>query len=77
MAGCRRRHPSGGDAGGYEPPGVDAGEITDKGHISQRAGLERRAAHVRRMHPEPLDAAGIVPTGADNRSSTSNLGAKP
>lgn len=68
MAGCSHRHPSGGDEGGHEPPSVDAGETTDKGHISERAGLERRAADVGRMHPEPLDAAIIVPTGADNRS---------
>ena len=26
-----------------EPPSIDAGEITDKGYINQRAVLERRA----------------------------------
>jgi len=29
-----------------EPPSIDAGEITDKGYINQRAVLERRAAAV-------------------------------
>jgi feruloyl-CoA synthase len=26
-----------------EPPSIDAGEITDKGYVNQRATLERRA----------------------------------
>jgi len=33
-----------------EPPDVDAGEITDKGYISQRAVLERRAEQVKRLY---------------------------
>jgi len=33
-----------------EPPGIDAGEITDKGYINQRAVLERRAALVEALH---------------------------
>jgi feruloyl-CoA synthase len=33
-----------------EPPSIDAGEITDKGYINQRAVLERRAALVARLH---------------------------
>jgi feruloyl-CoA synthase len=33
-----------------EPPSIDAGEITDKGYINQRAVLERRAALVERLH---------------------------
>ena len=32
------------------PPSIDAGEITDKGYINQRAVLERRARHVDRLH---------------------------
>jgi feruloyl-CoA synthase len=32
-----------------EPPSLDAGEITDKGYINQRACLERRAAEVDRL----------------------------
>ena len=33
-----------------EPPSVDAGEITDKGYINQRAVLERRAAAVTQLY---------------------------
>lgn len=33
-----------------EPPSIDAGEITDKGYINQRAVLKRRAALVNALH---------------------------
>ena len=33
-----------------EPPSIDAGEITDKGYINQRAVLERRAALVEQLY---------------------------
>jgi feruloyl-CoA synthase len=33
-----------------EPPSADAGEITDKGYINQRAVLQRRAEMVERLH---------------------------
>ncbi|MBC7941663.1 MAG: feruloyl-CoA synthase [Chitinophagaceae bacterium] len=33
-----------------EPPNADAGEITDKGYINQRAVLERRATDVAALH---------------------------
>jgi feruloyl-CoA synthase len=33
-----------------EPPSIDAGEITDKGYINQRAVLERRAETVERLY---------------------------
>lgn len=33
-----------------EPPNVDAGEITDKGYLNQRAVLERRDALVQALH---------------------------
>jgi feruloyl-CoA synthase len=36
-----------------EPPSIDAGEITDKGYINQRAVLERRAALVDRLYASP------------------------
>ena len=36
-----------------EPPSIDAGEITDKGYINQRAVLERRAAIVERLYRNP------------------------
>ena len=49
---------SGGGSAGYaaramvlvEPPSIDAGEITDKGSINQRAVLTRRAAIVRDLY---------------------------
>ncbi|HLX08932.1 MAG TPA: feruloyl-CoA synthase [Thermoanaerobaculia bacterium] len=39
-----------------EPPSIDAGEITDKGYINQRAVLERRAALVELLHGEDAGA---------------------
>ena len=40
-----------------EPPSVDAGEITDKGYLNQRAVLTRRAAAVLALHgPDGLRA---------------------
>ena len=36
-----------------EPPSADAGEITDKGYVNQRAVLARRAAEVERLHARP------------------------
>jgi feruloyl-CoA synthase len=36
------------------PPTIDAGEITDKGTINQRAVLERRSALVEELYREPL-----------------------
>ena len=36
-----------------EPPNIDAGEITDKGYINQRAVLVRRQALVRALHADP------------------------
>jgi feruloyl-CoA synthase len=38
-----------------EPPSIDAGEITDKGYINQRAVLERRAAIVESLYRNPPD----------------------
>jgi feruloyl-CoA synthase len=35
-----------------EPPNIDAGEITDKGYLNQRAILARRAALVERLYSE-------------------------
>ncbi|MEO6031994.1 MAG: feruloyl-CoA synthase [Burkholderiaceae bacterium] len=43
-----------------EPPSADAGEITYKGYLNQRAVLSRRAADVARLHAEPPPAAVIV-----------------
>jgi feruloyl-CoA synthase len=33
-----------------EPPSADAGEITDKGYVNQRAVLQRRAELVARLY---------------------------
>jgi feruloyl-CoA synthase len=33
-----------------EPPSIDANEITDKGYMTQRAVLERRAALVEKLY---------------------------
>lgn len=42
-----------------EPPQIDAGEITDKGYVNQRAVLERRAELVEQLYAAPL-LAGII-----------------
>jgi feruloyl-CoA synthase len=46
-----------------EPPSLDAGEITDKGYINQRACLERRAAEVDRLYASETDPEVIVAGG--------------
>jgi feruloyl-CoA synthase len=43
-----------------EPPSLDAGEITDKGYINQRACLKRRAADVVRLYAAEPDEQVIV-----------------
>ena len=43
-----------------EPPSIDGNELTDKGYINQRAGLERRAALVERLYAERPDEDVIV-----------------
>jgi feruloyl-CoA synthase len=43
-----------------EPPSLDAGEITDKGYVNQRAVLERRAGLVAGLHAEPVGAGVVV-----------------
>jgi feruloyl-CoA synthase len=47
-----------------EPPSLDAGEITDKGYLNQRACLARRANDVVRLYADPPDAAIIEPAPA-------------
>ena len=42
------------------PPSIDAGEITDKGYLNQRAVMERRAELVERLYAETLSAEIIV-----------------
>jgi feruloyl-CoA synthase len=43
-----------------EPPSIDAGEITDKGYLNQRAVLATRAALVERLHADPVPADVIA-----------------
>jgi feruloyl-CoA synthase len=43
-----------------EPPSLDAGEITDKGYINQRAVLDRRSAAVELLYSEPLPSQAIA-----------------
>ena len=43
-----------------EPPLIDAGEITDKGYINQRAVLERRAELVKKLYADPIDESVIA-----------------
>ncbi|MGX1166794.1 feruloyl-CoA synthase [Bradyrhizobium sp. USDA 372] len=43
-----------------EPPSIDGNELTDKGYINQRAGLERRAALVERLYADTPDQDVIV-----------------
>jgi feruloyl-CoA synthase len=45
-----------------EPPSIDAGEITDKGYVNQRAVLERRVDAIARLYAEPCDPSVITPT---------------
>ncbi len=43
-----------------EPASIDGNELTDKGYINQRAGLERRAALVERLYADPPGEGVIV-----------------
>lgn len=36
-----------------EPPGIDADELTDKGHINQSAALAYRATLVEKLYADP------------------------
>jgi feruloyl-CoA synthase len=50
-----------------EPPNMDAGEITDKGYVNQRAVLERRAELVELLYAEPAAARVITPSSSDSK----------
>jgi feruloyl-CoA synthase len=43
-----------------EPPSIDGNELTDKGYINQRAGLDRRADLVARLYADPPDEDVLV-----------------
>jgi feruloyl-CoA synthase len=45
-----------------EPPSLDAGEITDKGYLNQRACLARRTAEVARLYAPDPDPDVIIPS---------------
>jgi len=51
------------------PPSLDAGEITDKGYVNQRAALRHRQAAVERLYAEPADASVAVCAGAENTAT--------
>jgi feruloyl-CoA synthase len=46
-----------------EPPSIDAGEITDKGYINQRAVLECRAALVERLYADAPGDPDLIRLG--------------
>jgi feruloyl-CoA synthase len=46
-----------------EPPSIEAGEITDKGYINQRAVLTRRADLVVHLYSDEIDS-GVITLGA-------------
>jgi feruloyl-CoA synthase len=43
-----------------EPADLDAGEITDKGYVNQRAVRERRTAEVAALSTDPAPARVVV-----------------
>jgi feruloyl-CoA synthase len=43
-----------------QPPSLDAGEITDKGSINQRAVLKARASEVETLYAEPVGSRVII-----------------
>jgi feruloyl-CoA synthase len=47
-----------------EPPSLDAGEITDKGYVNQRAVLTRRAELVKALYADPPGAGVVVVPGS-------------
>ena len=47
-----------------EPPQLDAGEITDKGYVNQRAVRERRSADVARLQASPCGPEVVLRTAA-------------
>jgi len=56
-----------------EPPSLDAGEMTDKGSINQRAVLKARAALVEELYAEPPGARVF----AVNRLQSYSGGTRP
>jgi len=50
---------------------IDAGEITDKGYVNQRAVLTRRAALVEQLYGNPPHPSVIVPRDSESRDARS------
>jgi feruloyl-CoA synthase len=50
-----------------EPPRLDAGEITDKGYVNQRAVRERRAELVALLSADPVPPRVVVRTAGQDR----------
>jgi feruloyl-CoA synthase len=48
------------------PPDLDAGEITDKGYINQRAVLACRGALIAMLYADPVPAGVVVPSQAES-----------
>jgi feruloyl-CoA synthase len=53
-----------------EPASIDGNELTDKGYINQRAGLERRAALVERLYADPPGEDVIIVNYQLSKGST-------
>jgi len=51
-----------------QPPSLDAGEITDKGSINQRAVLKARAAKVEALYAESVGSRAIIVNGLQSES---------
>jgi feruloyl-CoA synthase len=52
-----------------EPLSIDAGELTDKGYVNQRAVLSRRRALVDRLYDSPIQASVIVLAGGEQATT--------
>ena len=53
-----------------EPPSIDGNELTDKGYINQRAGLERRAALVEKLYADKPGRRDHPELTSDRRASS-------
>jgi feruloyl-CoA synthase len=55
-----------------EPLNIDAGEITDKGYVNQRAVLERRHALVKQLYSDSAEVI-LIDEGKDEQLTTSAM----
>jgi len=53
-----------------DPPQLDAGEITDKGYLNQRACLDRRAADVAALYAPAGHPRVVLPAAAGQPGRT-------